>query len=678
MAVAAADFAAVENADRPASLKDLARSRGLEARPVGLRELITAQRPRAAAPTLQAPWVNWLADHGVAPSPARFPHDREAVFEAMRDAARRGGAFRAVGSGHSHSKAAKPEGSYASLRSTYGAISEMDVGRLLISGSATVRDVLQDHLPDSPSDLRALIENFREAISEADPAALKEALIDAVTGSGDVDRVTAATGLSPEDFLREVAERLGGSLESLLPDEGFLKADPPGLAPGETPVRVAAGTALKQLNRIHLARRGLALRNMGSFDGQTLAGAVNTATHGSGVRLATLADDVLSAEMVCVTRSRAGEPLVRFLRIEPTDGITDRAAFEADTTEHETALIQDDETFAAVVAGYGCCGVAVAYTIRTVDEYWLREETDLPPWSYLRPQLEGPTRTIPGVGEVPEFVDQARHVAFYFNTARAQVSGSAEDVLCLVLKQDIPEPRVPDDPDPTEREKGFWEWLTAPLQDFGVNPSKTRKNVAFGVDNTYFRPRHNTDPFKGGHATASYIALRREKEDRPPNVPPEPPPSAISSEIAVPATKVAKAMDRVIELILESDVFFAVPIGVRFTAPSGQLLAPEHGRAVALIEIPFPVEPELYNVLRGRKRMVELRDDYAKPELAKIVRALRDDPELQGRPHLGKHHGLDADALAATFPEADRWKRVRARLDPFDVCGNAFSRELGL
>jgi L-gulono-1,4-lactone dehydrogenase len=50
-------------------------------------------------------------------------------------------------------------------------------------------------------------------------------------------------------------------------------------------VRVLSGTTVKELNRSILPahKPPLSLPNMGSFDGQTVIGAISTGTHGSGI-----------------------------------------------------------------------------------------------------------------------------------------------------------------------------------------------------------------------------------------------------------------------------------------------------------------------------------------------------------------------------------------------------------
>ena len=57
-------------------------------------------------------------------------------------------------------------------------------------------------------------------------------------------------------------------------------------------VTVEAGITLHDLGE-ELAERGLALENQGDVDSQTLAGAVSTATHGTGSRFRNLSAQVV-------------------------------------------------------------------------------------------------------------------------------------------------------------------------------------------------------------------------------------------------------------------------------------------------------------------------------------------------------------------------------------------------
>jgi len=73
---------------------------------------------------------------------------------------------------------------------------------------------------------------------------------------------------------------------------GVLDADP-----GAGRVRVGAGTTIADLNR-ELDGLGLALENLGDIDHQTIAGAISTATHGTGARLGNISAQVEAVELV--------------------------------------------------------------------------------------------------------------------------------------------------------------------------------------------------------------------------------------------------------------------------------------------------------------------------------------------------------------------------------------------
>jgi FAD-linked oxidoreductase len=86
-----------------------------------------------------------------------------------------------------------------------------------------------------------------------------------------------------------------GTLVSLRRMGRLLDADP---ATGL--VRVQAGITLHALGE-ELARRGLALENQGDIDAQTLAGALATATHGTGTRFGNLSSRVAGMRLVTGT-----------------------------------------------------------------------------------------------------------------------------------------------------------------------------------------------------------------------------------------------------------------------------------------------------------------------------------------------------------------------------------------
>ncbi len=117
---------------------------------------------------------------------------------------------------------------------------------------------------------------------------------------------------------------------------------------GRIEVTVGAGIRLHRLNAA-LAGVGLAMRNLGDIDRQSLAGAISTGTHGTGAALGGLATQV------------------RGLRLVLANG----SVVEADATHHR-------ELFEASRIGLGTTGVISAYTLEVVPAFYLRAQEE--PW----------------------------------------------------------------------------------------------------------------------------------------------------------------------------------------------------------------------------------------------------------------------------------------------------------
>ncbi len=107
-------------------------------------------------------------------------------------------------------------------------------------------------------------------------------------------------------------------------------------------VRVGAGATIRELNR-ELAAHGLALENLGDIDAQTIAGAISTATHGTGARLRNISAQV--SELVLVL---------------------------ADGSTLECSSERDPEVFRAARVGLGSLGAIAEVTLRCVPAFTLR------------------------------------------------------------------------------------------------------------------------------------------------------------------------------------------------------------------------------------------------------------------------------------------------------------------
>ena len=144
---------------------------------------------------------------------------------------------------------------------------------------------------------------------------------------------------------------------------------------GEQLYQVEGGIRVRTLNET-LLERGLALPNMGGWDHQTLAGAISTSTHGSGLGYGPFPS--LVASLVLVT---SGGRVVQF---EPSDGITDPLAFhnvvETPCGAYPAILVQDDRAFRAALVNMGSLGITYSLVLKVRPAFWLHEERAITTW----------------------------------------------------------------------------------------------------------------------------------------------------------------------------------------------------------------------------------------------------------------------------------------------------------
>lgn len=109
--------------------------------------------------------------------------------------------------------------------------------------------------------------------------------------------------------------------------------------PAEGLVRVQAGITLHELSA-DLAKHGLALENLGDIDVQSIAGAISTATHGTGAKLGNIPSQLEAVTLVL-----------------------------ADGSTLECSREHDEETFRAARVGLGALGVVAEVTLRCVPAF---------------------------------------------------------------------------------------------------------------------------------------------------------------------------------------------------------------------------------------------------------------------------------------------------------------------
>ncbi len=166
--------------------------------------------------------------------------------------------------------------------------------------------------------------------------------------------------------------------------------------------------------RIHdfyepLWKAGLALRNQGDIDTQHIAGAVATATHGSGTRYTSLSGVVRGMRLVTAT----GELL--------------------DIGEDDPDLLH------AAQVSIGMLGVVTQLDLAVTDAYRLREHVSLRPWDDVMEHWD-------------ELVEQHRHFGFFWLPSEESgrlynLDGHGEQMAdqCYVKVYDEVDPEVADD-----------------------------------------------------------------------------------------------------------------------------------------------------------------------------------------------------------------------------------------
>ena len=395
---------------------------------------------------------------------------------------------------------------------------------------------------------------------------------------------------------------------------------------GRRLVRAEAGTRIKELNA-WLDANGMALTNMGGYDHQTIAGVTATSTHGSGIGFGPLNDALRSLDVV------VGDGSVQ--RIEPSDGPTDRAAFEAHHGAART-LVQDDRVFDAVCVAMGCMGVICTAMIEVRDRFCLREVRELHPWAKVKADLQD--------GGV---LDRHEHYEVAFSPYDDRYAYP-----CLVTTRDTVG-------DPRNRP---WSIRTRnPLVELAAQFPFTPHVINVLLD---IRPS-----LAPKLLLAALRALVKKRYDEVSfkvfnignaNLLP-----AYSCEIGVPIDgRHIEAVETIFRVARErrelGRVYQSSPIALRFVKASPAHLSMMNGRDTMMIELIG---------LNGNDGGIELLKAYEE--------ALH---PLGGRPHWGHINTLSGSHgfVESMYPRLGDWVDVRARLDPDGVFDGPFTKRVGL
>jgi L-gulono-1,4-lactone dehydrogenase len=388
-------------------------------------------------------------------------------------------------------------------------------------------------------------------------------------------------------------------------------------------VTVEAGCPLRVLNAELLAH-GLSLANMGDIQVQTVAGAIQTGTHGTGRDVGGMAAQVAGLELVLADGtivtcgvSPGGTPR--------SPGTPRTAMAQDPTARHplgpagpavadgpgSAGTFPPPGLFDAARVGLGALGILTAVTFRVVPAFWLEAREEPMPWSEVTARLD-------------ELTSQNEHFEFYWFP---HTEG------CLTKRNN----RSAGPPRPLRRTRYL-------LDDEFLS------NTVFGVTcrlghlvPAVIRPVNAAAGKALGSRTyvdAAYRVFTSPRRVR-----------FKEQEYAVPRESLADVLAEVRALFARRDWRISFPIEVRVTPGDDPWLSTAYRRDSAYIAI---------HVFHASPHQEYFRDMEAVMTAA------------GGRPHWGKMHTRRADYLRQAYPKHGDFVALRDELDPERRFGNAY------
>ena len=441
------------------------------------------------------------------------------------------------------------------------------------------------------------------------------ALVRNATEGGRRIRMTGS-GHSPSDaaITRDVLLAPTG-LTAVLPlRREALRDDAP-----TTLVRVQSGIPLRTLNA-HLDEQGLALRNMGGWDAQTIVGAAMTGTHGSGLRYGPIASQVLSMQVVGEDGS--------LVQVEPEHGITDPARFAGHLPEdpgQPVRLVQDDERFQALAVSMGCLGIVYAVVLHADRKFWLREVRATSTWRTLTAPDGMLTRLLAGRPLCEDTPDPDYYEILY-NPYPSLRGGDHRALVTLRYKSYEPLPEESPGARGRPGTHASTRWLQR-LHGPATWALDTWPDLA-----VRFQDMAMDAIVDDGWSQVSYRVFNNGPVEKT---------RVVATEVAVALEQTTEAVERTFAIAAAArrrGRMLSSPISLRFVAASPCHVAMQADRPTAMLEF------------------ITLQDTRGAHELLKTFSA-RLTRELEARPHWGLDLGTltSPDQAHAIYPRWDAW-----------------------
>jgi FAD/FMN-containing dehydrogenase len=374
-------------------------------------------------------------------------------------------------------------------------------------------------------------------------------------------------------------------------------------------VTVEAGCPLHVLNT-SLQARGLSLANMGDIQVQTVAGATQTGTHGTGRDVGGMAAQVAGLELVLadgtvVTCSADSAPAPA--TSPPTS--TPAAADGAPTTPPPTST--PPGLFDAARVGLGALGVITAVTFRVVPAFLLEAREEPMRWSEVISRLD-------------ELTSENEHFEFYW---------FPHSEGCLTKRNN----RSPGPPRPLPKLRYLLDDQFLSNTVFGVT---CRLGHAFPGVITTVNGVAGRALGSRSYVDAAYRVFTSPRRVR-----------FKEEEYAIPRESLADVLAEIRALFARRDWRISFPIEVRVTPGDDPWLSTAYGRSSAYIAI---------HVFHASPHQEYFRDVEA------VMTA------VGGRPHWGKMHTRSAEYLRQAYSKHGDFVALRDKLDPERRFGNPY------
>lgn len=471
-------------------------------------------------------------------------------------------------------------------------------------------------------------------------------LVDIGGGVGDVER-RADSGINGIQLLVHTQARFNQSAVNAQ------------VSAGNRLVEVGAGTTIRMLNE-GLEKLGLGLINMGTYNGQTFAGASSTSTHGSGIGLPPFPDMIRS--LVLVSTDASGNP--RAYRIEPTNGITNASGFIPTEVDE---LIQNDDVFYSAICAMGSFGLLHSFILEVRPFYYLDESLDMLTWKELKAA---------GLVSLKKDVASQRH----FELVVAPHTDSDVAIELAKYKNEIPLVRIRRNISSFSGERGLKRGCLFSLVELG-NAIFTDEAVSYpkcyksdyktdlppfpvGVEGKSFPFNLSNMVSPTGYTNRYYKVFRQGGHVI----------GGFAIELTAPIDKMFDVMDRILAVCAlnkSRGMVHSSPIGVRFVAASKAYMSQFYGKESVTFEV---------TMLRGTP--------YGYQALKAVQDAFLSDPDVR------MHWGLTMvpsgdgsgdptetrtqDHWRSKFPKFDVWLQQYRRFNAHGLFSSRFTTWMGL